>query len=191
MITDEQRARLAEPFERYLVKQRQGRGGQTFSYVSGAQYIHRLNEVFNCNWNFKILEYKLLDNDEIVVIGELTVMDGVVVKQSVGSGSVSKTRSGEIISVGDDLKAAATDALKKCCSLLGVGLHLYDYVPRQSNHSDDVQISEKQKNAILSIIKSKNYNLENFGRYVLNEFGKELDSLSMREASLVIKKLNI
>lgn len=26
---------------------------------------------------------------------------------------------------GDDLKAAATDALKKCATLLGVGLHLY------------------------------------------------------------------
>jgi hypothetical protein len=34
--------------------------------------------------------------------------------------------TGEIISLADDLKAAATDALKKAATLLGVGLHLYN-----------------------------------------------------------------
>src|SRR5262249_50333675 len=33
--------------------------------------------------------------------------------------------SGALVSLGDDLKAAATDALKKCATFLGVGLHLY------------------------------------------------------------------
>ena len=43
-------------------------------------------------------------------------------------GSSRLTRSkdtGEVISLADDLKSAATDALKKCSTLLGVGLHLY------------------------------------------------------------------
>src|SRR5436309_3341261 len=30
-----------------------------------------------------------------------------------------------LVSLGDDLKAAATDSLKKCATLFGVGLHLY------------------------------------------------------------------
>jgi len=34
--------------------------------------------------------------------------------------------TGEYISLADDLKAAATDSIKKCASLLGVGLHLYN-----------------------------------------------------------------
>src|SRR5438552_19042939 len=33
--------------------------------------------------------------------------------------------TGALVSLGDDLKAAATDALKKCATFLGVGLHLY------------------------------------------------------------------
>ncbi|MBW2014490.1 MAG: hypothetical protein JRI69_12010 [Deltaproteobacteria bacterium] len=33
--------------------------------------------------------------------------------------------NGEMVSLADDLKAAATDAIKKCATLMGVGLHLY------------------------------------------------------------------
>src|SRR5262249_61727313 len=36
---------------------------------------------------------------------------------------------GTLISVGDALKAAATDAMKKCAPFLGVGLHLYAEKP--------------------------------------------------------------
>jgi hypothetical protein len=48
-----------------------------------------------------------------------------------------------IISLGDDLKAAATDCLKKCATLFGVGLHLYFDTPSPSNgngndHTHDV-----------------------------------------------------
>jgi hypothetical protein len=37
--------------------------------------------------------------------------------------------SGALVSLGDDLKAAATDALKKCATFLGIGLHLYAEKP--------------------------------------------------------------
>jgi hypothetical protein len=37
--------------------------------------------------------------------------------------------TGALVSLGDDLKAAATDALKKCATCLGVGLHLYAEKP--------------------------------------------------------------
>ena len=30
------------------------------------------------------------------------------------------------VSIADDLKAAASDALKKCATLFGIGLHLYE-----------------------------------------------------------------
>ena len=39
---------------------------------------------------------------------------------------ITKDDAGKIVSLGDDLKAAATDALKKCATLFGVGLHLYE-----------------------------------------------------------------
>jgi hypothetical protein len=49
----------------------------------------------------------------------------------VSSQITRKKDSGEVISLGDDLKAAATDALKKAATLLGVGLHLYSEETRQ------------------------------------------------------------
>ena len=43
-----------------------------------------------------------------------------------GVSQVTREKNGgALISLGDDLKAAATDALKKCATFLGVGLHLY------------------------------------------------------------------
>ena len=42
-----------------------------------------------------------------------------------GSNKISTSKQGEVISIGDDLKAAASDCLKKTATLFGVGLHLY------------------------------------------------------------------
>ena len=47
-------------------------------------------------------------------------------KMQFGASQVTRERETKaLISLGDDLKAAATDALKKCATFLGVGLHLY------------------------------------------------------------------
>ena len=43
-------------------------------------------------------------------------------------------KTGKPVSIGDDLKAAATDALKKGASLLGVGLHLYNGTGRTARY---------------------------------------------------------
>lgn len=48
------------------------------------------------------------------------------IKEAAAWPRVTRAReSGEMISLADDLKAAATDSLKKAAALLGVGLHLY------------------------------------------------------------------
>ena len=46
--------------------------------------------------------------------------------QTLGSSAITRSRDGsKILSLGDDLKSAATDSLKKSATLLGVALHLY------------------------------------------------------------------
>jgi hypothetical protein len=58
------------------------------------------------------------------VVGRLTA--GEVVKMAFGGSTITtNSTTGEVVSIADDLKAAATDALKKAASMLGVGLHLY------------------------------------------------------------------
>jgi hypothetical protein len=49
---------------------------------------------------------------------------------SFGASQVTREKTtGKPLSLGDDLKAAATDCLKKCATFLGVGLHLYAEKP--------------------------------------------------------------
>lgn len=50
-----------------------------------------------------------------------------MVKTQFGSSKITRAKnSGEPISLADDYKAAATDSLKKCATMFGVGLHLYN-----------------------------------------------------------------
>lgn len=114
---------LERPFPEALIRSRKGPFGQTLSYVEGAEFIRRLNEAFEGRWSFAIVQHDIRD-EEVIVLGMLTTADGTG-KSAFGSSSITVSRDGEIVSIGDDLKAAATDSLKKCSTLLGLGLHLY------------------------------------------------------------------
>jgi len=114
---------LEQPFPQSVIKTRRGSFGKSLSYVEGAEYIRRLNDAFDSAWTFEIVEYKQLGK-EMMVLGKLTA--GSVIKMAFGGSSITTSRdTGELVSQVDDLKSAATDALKKACSLLGIGLHLY------------------------------------------------------------------
>jgi hypothetical protein len=55
----------------------------------------------------------------------------MVTRQQFGSQKIKRSRSsGAPLDLGFDLKGAATDAMKKCASLLGVGLYLSRKSPR-------------------------------------------------------------
>jgi hypothetical protein len=117
---------LEKPFAPKQIKQRVGNFGRTLDYVEGHSVIQRLNDAFDAQWSFEILRHEILeDKDEVIVQGKLTAEN--VVKTQFGSSQIARARNtGEIISLADDLKAAATDSLKKCATMLGVGLQLYN-----------------------------------------------------------------
>ncbi|NWG03592.1 MAG: hypothetical protein HXY44_12125 [Syntrophaceae bacterium] len=119
------RALLEKPFEPSQIKQRQGKFGHILDYVEGHVVTSRLNDAFDGNWSFEVVKYRILkDTDEVLVLGKLTA-EGVT-KMAFGSKEIERSKDTKaIISLGDDLKAASTDALKKAASLLGVGLYLY------------------------------------------------------------------
>ena len=119
------RALLEKPFQPSQIKQRQGNFGHILDYVEGHVVTSRLNEVFDGNWTFEIVKYRVLkDTDEVLVLGKLIAEN--VTKMAFGSKEIARNKDTKaIISIGDDLKAASTDALKKAASLLGVGLYLY------------------------------------------------------------------
>ena len=114
------------------IKQRVGTGGKMFDYVEAGYVVKTLNEKFNWKgvplWDFKIID-KQIGNTQIWVLGELTlhISDAITItKQQFGAADIKKSRATQaIISIGDDLKAASSDALKKCASLVGIASDVY------------------------------------------------------------------
>jgi hypothetical protein len=105
------------------------RGGIELEYITGEQCISRLNETLGVgSWSFVIREHGIqAEADEAWVLGELSAeIEGrTVLRQQFGSQKIKRSRShGTPLDIGFDLKGAATDALKKCASLVGVGLYL-------------------------------------------------------------------
>ena len=119
------RALLEKSFEPSQIKQRQGKFGHILDYVEGHVVTSRLNDAFESNWSFEIVKYRIIkDPGEVLVLGKLTA-EGVT-KMAFGSKEIERSKDTKaIVSLGDDFKAASTDALKKAASLLGVGLYLY------------------------------------------------------------------
>jgi hypothetical protein len=126
--------RLADPFENTFKDQR---GGVDLEYITGEQCVSRLNEVLGfCNWQFRILDHGINpEADEVWVRGELRVSVAPLAtgaftyvectRQQFGSQKIQRGRNNGVPrDIGFDLKGAATDCLKKCASLIGIGLYL-------------------------------------------------------------------
>jgi len=116
------RSLLEKPFEPEQIRRRQGRNGM-LDYVEGHSMIQRLNDALDGGWSFEITHHEVRE-DEVIVLGKLTADS--IAKMAFGASEVTREgESGQPVSLGDDLKAASTDALKNCATFLGVGLHLY------------------------------------------------------------------
>lgn len=132
-ITEAQFAILTQATEPTEIRYRQGRGGRKFPYTDTAYVIRTLNLSFNWNWDF------VVDNEDVFYVnerpfevkcrGRLTVRMGgnEITKTQFGCQPIEFLQDKETpVSVGDAFKGAASDALKKCASLLGIALDLYD-----------------------------------------------------------------
>lgn len=122
------RKKINEPTPKEEIKHRKGRGEASFAYVRTSYIINRLNEIFHHLWDFKVIEQQI-GKEQIWVKGELKVWLSptfFIVKEAYGGSDIKRDKiSNEIIDIADDLKAAASDALKKCASLLGIASDVY------------------------------------------------------------------
>jgi hypothetical protein len=111
------------------VYQRQGKGGKTFDYVTGAYVEKVLNFIFGWNWDFEVTSHGR-EGNFVWVLGKLTVRGGqagqVITKTQFGRAEIKYIKNTkDYVDYGNDLKAATTDALKKCASLLGIASDIY------------------------------------------------------------------
>lgn len=127
-LTEVQEKKIIEATPRKYVKLRPGRGGGQVAYVENGYAIHRLNEVFSYLWDFDVVEQQV-GKKQVWVKGKLTVHlspELSISKSNFGGADIKfKPNSEEPIDIGDDMKAASADALKKCASMFGLFEDVY------------------------------------------------------------------
>jgi hypothetical protein len=102
-------------------------GGSVADYVPGWWFVEQLNSLFGYYWDFEIVD-QFIGQDQIWVKGKLTVKSptsDITVTKTAFGGSKIKSKANPAIDIGDDLKSAATDALKKAATLLGIAADVY------------------------------------------------------------------
>lgn len=142
---------LQQSTPKEAIRWRDGKGGRKLAYPDHVYVTRTLNDAFGWRWSFEV------DNEQIHFVGELpfeatcrgrlTVwLPGIetpVVKMQMGCQPIEMQKSGvKPVSIGDAMKGAGSDALKKCASLLGIALDLYD-----SDHDPRTNPTEAQLQA--------------------------------------------
>ena len=147
-----------------FIKKRPGRGGKVFSYVETGYVIDLLNKTFNGMWEFTI-EDQSVGQGQVWVRGRLTVKFPIfdkevnvqlvesVSKTQYGGSDIKKEKStGASVDIADDLKAAGSDALKKCASLFGFAADIY--WAKGIGEQSQVSPSNAKRNWIVQLVKS-------------------------------------
>jgi hypothetical protein len=163
------------------IRKRKAKGPGEWDYVSGAYIKKVLNLMFGWDWDFRILDYKFdLNIKQAFVHGELTCRanNRTIVKQQFGRVDIKfrvewiegkKAVTDQPMDLGNDLKAAATDALKKCAAELGIAADIYspddfrernvvedlDYVAEIKSLLNEVDLKEEDRMNIERIIDQK------------------------------------
>ena len=133
-LNSNQLGRLLKQTPAKYVKQRPAKGGGTWDYVTGGYVRKCLNLMFGWDWSFEIVEQMVL-HGEAIVKGKLTCNSNgkTIVKMQFGNKDIMMKKGTEIpLSIGNDLKAAATDCLKKCAAEIGIAADIYNKEDFQS-----------------------------------------------------------
>lgn len=113
---------------------RPAKGGGEWRYVKASYAIDVLNSLFGYNWSFRVLTSEkdafeiAQKTGSVALLTELagTVEGQVITKQQFGRADVKFKKDSRVpLDFGNDLKAAASDGLKKCASTFGLFKDVY------------------------------------------------------------------
>lgn len=137
-VSEKQALRLLQKTPPQYIYKRPAKGGGIWEYVPGFYVEKVLNFTFGWVWDIEtvneptpseiiaLIEHKI---DQLWVTDKLTVRDDAghsITKTQTGRADIKFRRnSRQPLDIGNDLKAAHTDALKKCASLLGIASDVY------------------------------------------------------------------
>lgn len=102
------------------------KGGGDQTYVPAVDIFDRVDEVLGMTgWQARVIREGLTATEAWVLAEVTATIDGVdVVRQQYGCEAITVGRDAKPVS--DLFKKAATDAYKKCLTLMGVARYLYD-----------------------------------------------------------------
>ena len=146
------------------IKHRPGKAGMQLAYMSGEQYIQILNDTIGIdgyNWTVSDPEFIRNHDQQVIAVrvkGVLAVHKLGVIREAWGTHDIRT--DGDIA---DGIKAAETDALKRTCKTLNIGLQLYfsePTMPREHPGKKRPAMTQKQKDRLCvqleSAMKSNN-----------------------------------
>jgi len=151
-------------------KKRPAKGGGEWEYVTGGYVKKCLNLMFGWDWDFEIVDEQIMiEAKEVIVKGKLTCRSGgkTIIKMQYGNKDIAfrvnwvdgkKVPTNIPLSIGNDMKAAATDALKKCASEIGIAADIYN---------------KEDFREVLVDTENQEINIENI-KALYNEKGEEL-----------------
>ncbi len=150
-LNGSQLKQLLKKTPQQYVHTRPAKGGGTWEYVTGGYVRKVLNLMFGWDWSFEIIDEKIMSG-EAIVKGKLTCNSNgrSIVKMQFGNKDViyrkepDKDGNKIPLSIGNDLKAAATDCLKKCAAELGIAADIYNKMDfKEVNVSvDEIQVGD-------------------------------------------------
>lgn len=129
VLTEKQLNHIFAKTPEKFIKKRPAKGGGQWDYVEVGYIIKTLNLMFGWDWDFQILNETInVDFKEVIVKGQLTVRTGgkTIIKTQFGNKEITFRKETKTpLSIGNDIKAASSDALKKCASMLGIAQDIY------------------------------------------------------------------
>ena len=160
--------------------------GVDVAYVPGWWFISQLNALFGYYWDFEIEDQGIGENN-CWVRGKLTVKDprtGLTVTKSSFGGSKLKSKENSAIDIGDDLKSASTDALKKAATLFGIASDVYGRRETQEETKSKAQLE-----GLYKVGESKGLDKAVVATISERMFGKSPDELTEIDVLALIREV--
>lgn len=118
-------SQLTEPFPQEMERSL-NKGGANLAYIPVSEVINRMNKILGVeNWSFTVKNWQQLGNSIVAHISVVATISGnTVTRDGVGGQKIKMTKQGDPVDIGDEVKGAVSDALKKAVQTMGVGLYL-------------------------------------------------------------------
>lgn len=113
---------LTEPFPQEMERSL-NKGGANLTYIPVSEVINRLNKVIGVDkWSYSVKSWQQLGNSIVAHVTLTADIDGnTISRDGVGGQKIKMTKQGEPVDIGDEVKGAVSDALKKAAQAFEIG----------------------------------------------------------------------